>query len=66
MVNLSYEQYRDSLLVALESAFDSGVIDYYRTEDILSFIRHWSPEGGYQPPVVFQPKPSPPKVWEKW
>lgn len=67
MVNLPYEQYRNRLLDALESAFDSGVVDYYATEDILSFVRHWSPEGGYQPPVVSHPESkSPPKVWEKW
>lgn len=66
MVTLSYEQYRDSLLGALKSAFDYGTIDYYRTEDILSFIRYWSPDGGYQPPVFSRSEPSPPKVWVKW
>lgn len=66
MVNLSYEQYREALLAALESAFDNHLIDYYETEDILRFIRCWSPEGGYRPPVVSHPEPSPPKVWKKW
>lgn len=66
MVSLSYEQYRDSLLAALGSAFDNHFIDYYETEDILQFIRWWSPEGGYQPPVVSPPEPPPSKAWERW
>lgn len=63
---MDYQAYQSSLLAALEEAFDNHVIDYYEPEDILSFIRHWSPDTGYCPPSVPFVQNPPEEKWEKW
>lgn len=63
---MDYQEYQSALLSALEDAFNNHVIDYYEPEDILLFIRHWSPGAGYCPPSAPSVQDPSEKKWEVW